>query len=128
MKKAVLFATIALVMGAWTFGCTTIVVKEDKGAEVLLPAKVVESVDATTVSLRCEGIGYDLPGAILQARKGCIDWYITHKLAPKASERKSYEAVQQDLFNKLDKYVGNPPPGAKDGKGPGVKSRLRLGE
>ncbi|MBW2703849.1 MAG: hypothetical protein JRF33_23770, partial [Deltaproteobacteria bacterium] len=36
--------------------------------------------------------------------------------------------VQQDLFNKLDKYVGNPPPGAKDGKGPGVKSRLRLGE
>ncbi len=128
MKKAVLFATIALVLGAWTFGCTTVVIKEDKGPEVLLPAEVMESVNADTVSLQCDGIGFDKPGAILQARKACIDWYITNKLAPTASERKNYEAVQQAFFNQLDKYVGQPPVGTKDGKGPGVKSRARIDE
>ncbi len=126
MKKAVLFATIALVMGAWTFGCTTVVVKGESGPEVLLPGEFIEAVDATTELVKCTGIGVDQQDAINQARKGCLEWYIKNRLAQTPGERQAFLAQQQNVFAKLDRYVNIPPPGSRDGKGKGIKSRVRM--
>jgi hypothetical protein len=126
MKKLGLFALIAVVMGVWA--CTTVVVKEDTGPEVLLPAGFIESPDANTVSLRCQGMGKNMEAAVLQARKACVEWLVNDQIAQTAEEKQGYKAVQQQIFAQLDKYVGMPPPGAADGKGRGIKSRVKIGE
>jgi len=107
--------------------CTTVVVKE-AGPEVLLPGEFIESVDANTALVKCTGIGADMQQAIDQARKGCLEWFITNQLAQSPAERQAYLAQQQAVFAKLDRYVAIPPPGAASGKGKGVKSRIRLSD
>lgn len=128
MKKAAVFTLAMVLVGAWMMSCTTVVVKEDTGPEVLMPATFVESPDANTVTLKCQGMGADMESAILQARKSCVEWLINDQIAQTAEEKQGYKAVQQQIFAQLDKYIGMPPPGASDGKGRGVKSRVRVGE
>ncbi len=108
--------------------CTQTVVVKDSGPEVLLPGEMIETVDANVIRVKCQGTGPDQESAILQARKACVEWLVTNQLAQTPAEQQNYKAVQQQIFAQLDKYVGIPGPGAKDGKGKGVKSRTRLSE
>jgi len=127
MKKVASYALLVLLVAAWTTGCVT-VVKEDKGPEVLLPGKFVESTDPNITLVRCTGIGHDLRNAVDQARKGCLEWMITNHMAQKQSERQAYMGQQKNIFAKLDRYVAYPPAGSAAGKGQGIKSRMRMSE
>ena len=126
-KVATLFVTV-LVLSVWGMACTTVVVKEDRGPEVLLPGELIESVDANTILVKCTGIGADQRQAIDQARKGCLEWVITNHLAQTPGEKQAYMAQQQNIFAKMDRYVNIPPPGARSGKGKGVKSQMRVSD
>jgi hypothetical protein len=66
--------------------------------------------------------------AIDQARKGCLEWVITNQMAQTPGEKQAYMAQQQSIFQKMDRYVNIPPPGARSGKGKGVKSQVRVSE
>ncbi|MBW1808394.1 MAG: hypothetical protein JRJ87_09385, partial [Deltaproteobacteria bacterium] len=123
MKKVAMCGLVVLCTVA--VACTTVVVK-DAGPEVYLPGEMVESVDANTILVKCTGIGTDQNAAITNARKGCLEWMITNNLAQKPGERQAYLGQQKSIMAKLDRYVGIPPPGTKDGKGKGVKSRVRV--
>jgi hypothetical protein len=101
------------------------VVKDDK-PEVLLPGELVESSVADITLVRCQGRGNDQRVAIVQARKGCLEWYINYHLAQSAEERNAYLAKQRDVMANLDRYVKDPAPGAKAGLGEGVKSQVRV--
>jgi hypothetical protein len=95
-KVATLFVAV-LVLSAWGIACTTVVVKEDRGPEVLLPGEMIESVDANTILVKCTGIGPDQRIAIDQARKGCLEWVITNQMAQTPGEKQAYLALQDDL-------------------------------
>lgn len=128
MNKLSAAILAVLLAGVWTTACTTVVVKEDTGPEVLLPGQFIESVDANTVLVKCQGKGPDVRAAVNHARKGCLEWFITNQLAQTPSERQAYMANQKAIFAKLDRYVSLPPPGSASGKGKGIKSRVRLDE
>jgi hypothetical protein len=100
-------------------------VKSDE-PEVLLPGEVVESVDANIDSVRCQGKGVDQPTAMTQARKACLEWYITTKLAQTQEERNAYRAKQAEIFRNLDRYVKIPEIGPRSELGEGVKSSRRI--
>jgi hypothetical protein len=127
MKKAALFVAV-LVLSVWGLACTTVVVKEDRGPEVLLPGELIETVDANTILVKCTGIGGDQRHAIDQARKGCLEWVITNQMAQTPGEKQAYMAQQKNIFQKIDRYVNIPPPGARSGKGKGVKSQVRVSD
>lgn len=127
MKKLAAGTLAILLIGVWAAACTTVVVK-DTGPEVLLPGQFIESVDANTVLVKCQGKGGDMRSAVTHARKGCLEWFITNQLAQTPSERQAYMANQKSIFAKLDRYVGIPPPGSASGKGKGIKSRVRMDE
>jgi hypothetical protein len=127
MKKAMLSVAV-LVLSVWGLACTTVVVKEDRGPEVLLPGELIETVDANTILVKCTGIGGDQRHAIDQARKGCLEWVITNQMAQTPGEKQAYMAQQKNIFQKMDRYVNIPPPGARSGKGKGVKSQVRVSD
>jgi hypothetical protein len=128
MRKFATFSIAVLVLCVWGLGCTTVVVKEDRGPELLLPGELIETVDANTILVKCTGIGPDQRIAIDQARKGCLEWVITNQMAQTPGEKQAYMAQQQSIFQKMDRYVNIPPPGARSGKGKGVKSQVRISD
>ena len=125
-KSGMLLA--AVLVSTMLGGCTQTVVIKDAGPEVLLPGELIETVDANVIRVRCQGTATDQEAAILQARKACVEWLITNQLAQTPQEQQAYKVVQPQIFAQLDKYIGVPGPGARDGKGKGVKSRTRLSE
>lgn len=128
MRKVATLFVMVLVLSVWGMACTTVVVKEDRGPEVLLPGELIETVDANTILVKCTGIGADQRQAIDQARKGCLEWVITNQMAQTPGEKQAYMAQQQNIFAKMDRYVNIPPPGARSGKGKGVKSQMRVSD
>jgi hypothetical protein len=127
MKKVA--CCFVVVLGCMALACTTVVVKEEpRGEEVFFPGEFIESVDANTISVKCQGKGYDMQAAILNARKGCVDWLINDQLAQTPGEKQAYRASQGQVFAKLDRYIGIPGPAARSGKGRGVKSRTRISD
>ncbi|RME23957.1 MAG: hypothetical protein D6806_10360, partial [Deltaproteobacteria bacterium] len=100
--------------------CTTVVVKE-AGPEIFYPGEFIESVDANTELVKCTGEGPDLQSAVDNARKGCLEWYITNRMATSPSERQAYMANQKAILAKVNRYVNQPPPGPASGKGKGIK-------
>lgn len=128
MRKAITWGLAMLLLGVWSTACTTVVVKGEKGPEILLPGKFIESVDANTIRVECQGTGHDMNEAVLMARKGCVEWVATTMLAKTPGERQAYKSVQGQVFAQLDKYIGIPGPGSRDGKGKGIKSRVRISD
>ena len=124
MKKGIILAVTVMLVGVFSIGCPKTVVIQ-QGPETLFPGEFVESVDANIDMVKCRGKGIDLDAAIVHARKGCLEWMITEKLAQTPGERRAYMAAQKDVMAKLDRYIPPIKPGARDGKGEGVKSRTR---
>jgi len=118
--------TCGLALFLLQVGCTTVVVKQ--GPEIFYPGEFIESVDAETELVKCTGEGPDMQSAIDNARKGCLEWYITNRMATSPSERQAYMAAQQAILAKVNRYVNQPPPGPASGKGKGVKSRVRVSD
>jgi hypothetical protein len=127
MKKLTSIALIISVFGLLSVACTKVVVKET-GPEIFLPGEFIEAVDANVISVKCQGKGADQPKAIMNARKGCVDWLINNQLAQTPGEKQSYKANQKQIMAQLDKYIGTPGGSSRDGKGKGVKSRTRIDE
>ncbi len=127
MKKGIVLVLMSLLVGVWGVACGggTKVIVVESGPVVLLPGEYVESVDANIDMVKCQGKGADLDRAIVNARKGCLEWMITEKLAQAPDERRAYMANQKAVMAKLDRYVAAVKPGARAGKGMGVKSRTR---
>ncbi len=128
MKKVATLSVAVLVLGVWSLACTTVVIKEDRGPEILLPGEFIESVDADTIRVKCQGTGVDLNAAIFQARKGCVEWVVNTRLAQTPGEKQAYKASQAQVFAQLDKYIGIPGPASRSGHDKGVKKRHRLSD
>ena len=126
MKKCSALVFAVLLIGVWSVACVQRVVVQDTGPEILLPGQFVESVDEAIDMVRCQGKGPDQPTAMIQARKGCLEWMITEKLAQAPAERRAYLASQKQIMAKLDRYVAIPKPGPRSGTGEGVKSQVRI--
>ncbi len=128
MKKVMTFALILSVVGLWSMACGTTVIVKEAGPEIFLPGTFIESIDANVIRVKCQGKGADQPKAIVNARKGCVDWVINNQLAQTPGEKQAYKANQVQIMAALDKYIGTPSGSARDGKGKGVKSRTRIDE
>jgi hypothetical protein len=126
MRKVASLSLVVLLVGVMA-ACTTVVVK-DSGPEQFYPGEFIESVDAELELVKCTGEGPELQAAIDNARKGCLQWYITHRMANSPSERQAYTAQQKAVMAKVNTYVNQPPPGSAAGKGKGVKSRTRVSD
>jgi uncharacterized protein DUF6175 len=126
MKKVAMYALVVLC--AVSVACTTVVVKEDKGPEILLPGEFIEAVDANVIRVKCSGIGVDRNAAVLQARKGCVEWMVTNQLAQTPGEKQAYKAAQAQVFAQLDKYIGFPGAGSASGHDKGIKKTQSIGE
>ena len=98
------------------------------GAEPLLPGELVESVDASTVMIKCSGIAADAEAAVLHARRGCVEWYVLNQLAFTRKEKDAYRAKRDKIFSGLDKYIERPTPGARSGRGGGIKARVKISD
>lgn len=100
------------------------------GADVLEPARVefVESVDARTVMLSCDGEGADQAAAIQAARWNCLVGFIDKFLNLTAEQKKVFEKAAPSFRADLDQFVSKPPPGSADGRGRGVKSTTRVSD
>jgi hypothetical protein len=98
--------------------------------DLVPPARVefVESVDAKTVMLSCDGDGADQPAAILAARWNCLAGFIDKFLALTPEQKKAFEQAAPAFRADLDRYVSKPPPGSADGRGRGVKSMMRVSD
>ena len=114
----VLAAVFALGMFA---GCTRTVVVQ-QGPEVLQPGEYIESSDAMIKLVHCRGKGIDKEAAILNARKGCLEWMIVNEYAQSPGELQAYRANQKQIFANIDRYVPAPHRMAVDGKGEGTTS------
>jgi hypothetical protein len=121
MSKRLMVALAMLSIGGLVLGCggTKVVVQ---GPEILQPGVYIESVDAMIDLVECRGKGVDMDSAMINARKGCLEWMIVEKLAQASGERQAYRANQQQIFANLDRYVVQPKPGPRSGTGEGVKS------
>ncbi len=128
MKKVAKSALIVGLLSVWAVACTTVVIKEDRGPEILLPGEFIESVDANVIRVKCAGTGSNLNEAIMQSRKGCVEWVITNQLAQTPGEKQAYKAAQAQIFAQLDKYIGIPGPSAASGHDKGVKKRHRISD
>ena len=129
MKKVAMLSVAVLVLGAWSLACgPTVVVVKDQGPEILLPGEFIESVDADTIRVKCQGTGPDLNAAVLQARKGCVEWVVNDRLAQTPGEKQAYKGVQQQVFAQLDKYIGIPGPASRSGHDKGIKKRHRISD
>jgi len=123
MKAGLLGITSVLWLGLLAAACSGQPVKQ--GPEVLYPGEFVESVDANIDIVKCRGKGVDQDAAIENARKGCLEWMITERMAQSPGERRAYMAQQDQIMAKLDRYIPPLKPGSRAGKGEGVKSRTR---
>ncbi len=127
MRKAFVVVVAALALSTFIVGCPGKQVKQE-GPEILYPGEFVESVDANIDLVKCRGKGETLEMAIDHARRGCLEWMITDKLAQSPGERKAYMDNQKAIMAKVDRYIPPIKPGARSGKGEGVKSRTRDGD
>lgn len=124
MKTGLLGITSVLWLGLLAAACSGQPVKQ--GPEVLYPGEFVESVDANNIDIvKCRGKGVDQDAAIENARKGCLEWMITERMAQSPGERRAYMAQQDQIMAKLDRYIPPLKPGSRAGTGEGVKSRTR---
>lgn len=98
------------------------------GADTPAPARVefVESSDARTVVLSCDGSGADQQAAILDARWNCLVGFIDKFLPLTPEQKKAFEKSAAVFRADLDRYVSKPPPGSADGRGQGVKTQMRV--
>jgi hypothetical protein len=124
-----MLSVAVLILGVWSLACApTVVVIEDKGPEILLPGEFIESVDADTIRVKCQGTGADLNEAVFQARKGCVEWVVNDRLAQTPGEKQAYKGVQKQVFAQLDKYIGLPGPASRSGHDKGIKKRHRISD
>lgn len=127
MKKAFVVVVAVLALSTLIVGCPGKQVKQE-GPEILYPGEYVESVDSDIDMVKCRGKGETQDAAIDHARRGCLEWMITEKLAQTPGEHKAYMANQKEIMAKVDRYIPPIKPGARSGKGEGVKSRTRDGD
>ncbi len=120
-RKSMLLLVAFVISLGLAAGCgKTVIIQQ--GPEVFLPGEYVESVDAMIDLVKCRGKGIDKDAAMLNARKGCLEWMIVEKLAQARGERQAYRANQKQIMANLDRYVPVPKVGSRAGNGEGVKS------
>jgi hypothetical protein len=90
--------------------------------EVLLPGELVETVDADTLLVACQGVGAGVEEAVLHARQGCLRWY-AESLADGPAEEAALQKLWPALVRELDRFVGPARAGGRDARGEGLRSR-----
>jgi ribosome-associated translation inhibitor RaiA len=97
-------------------------------AEPLQPGELIEGVDASTVMIKCSGIADGTEAAVLHARQGCVEWYVLKQLTFTREEKDAYRAKRDKIFSGLDQYIERPAPGARSGRGTGIKAQVRISD
>jgi hypothetical protein len=130
--KRIWIIPLTALLGLMMFSCAAqnAAVSDEEAAKnagpPLLPGQLVESVDAHTVRVMCTGVGDGTKGATVNARQGCLDWFVRTRLGLIQEDIAKYRGMREEIFANLDTFIEVPGPARMGGGGKGILSRTTM--